>query len=507
MKSKKENVTPMNSQKKEHKHGRNLGITIGSIVILILAAASFIFVPAIADAGASNEIPAVGKYGNQEIKYAYGTYFSQMVQQLAQQYQANGQQIDTSTYYYIFNQAFTATVLNLAITDQVEKSKYIVPTSYVDRTMIPYFSENGVYSAKLFNATPDKDKLELRQNIENSLIYDRYLVDVFGDSNTNTYGLKVSKAEEDFIASMNATQRSFEMVAFNKSNFPQSETVAFGKNNVNLFTKYDLSVITTADESTAKKILSQIEKNQITFEDAISSLSAGLYATSPEGRLTNNYFYQLKTLVTSEDDLTKITSLGIDSLSPVLKTSTGYAIFKCEGEPIMPDFSTSSMIDTVYSYMTSYETSKIEDYFINQANDFAAEVTRTTFDAAAKKYGVEATEVSAFPVNYGNNELLTAVPSTSIAALAGAQTNDAFLETAFTLQSNEISSPIVIQDNVVVIKLNEIVTNNSETESFSFMYPYYATQFDQSIVQAYFMDSDKVKNNVIDVFFKYFLNN
>ena len=55
------------------------------------------------------------------------------------------------------------------------------------------------------------------------------------------YGLKVSSKEFDFYNTMNKNNRGFNMATFDMTKYPNSEKVAYGKNNSEKFVKYDLS--------------------------------------------------------------------------------------------------------------------------------------------------------------------------------------------------------------------------------------------------------------------------
>ena len=338
-------------------------ISIGSIIILVLAAISFIFIPAMVQSGGS-ELPPLGYYNKKPIEYKQGTYFTSLVQYYSEQVGSDNLQ---NAYFDIFNTAFTGAVLNEAFTQAVDATGYIVPTSLVDRNMLPYFyDENGVYSKKIFNETAENTKIELRKSIENSLAYQRYTDDVFGSSNDllgeyRMYGLKTPSAEEPFIQSMGENQRTFQVVSFDMNNYPAEQAAVWGKDNADLFTQYNLSVITLADKTAADNLLKQLQSNEILFEDAVTELSRNYYSGT-DGKLTNAYRYKINNIVTAEADVAAITALGQGELSGVIATSNGYSIFRGDGEAVAADFEDTVVLDTVQSYMKSYETGIIETY-------------------------------------------------------------------------------------------------------------------------------------------------
>lgn len=497
------------TRKKEHKPMKKVFLSIGSILILILAAVSFIFIPAMVQ-GSGTELPPFGRFNKKPIEYKTGSYFASMVQYYSEQMKNNGSQLDESAYFSIFNTAFSSTVLNMAFTQAVEASGYIVPDAAIDRSMLPYFYDsNGVYSPKIFRDTPDTDKIELRNQIANGLVYQRYYDDSFGSQSealgdSPLYGIKTASAETPFLQRMGERQRSFEYAAFKTADYPRTEAAAWGMQNPDLFTKYDMSVVSVSDENTAKKLLKQLQNNELVFEDAVAEYSRNYYS-STDGKVVNSYRYQLKSIMKDEQSLNELTGLEPGAISGVIPTVNGFSIFKLNAPAVDADFTDSAMIETVYSYMNSYEAGVIERYYVDTAKDFAAVATRSGFDAACAQYGLTKGALDAFPLNYNDNPLLKTM-SAADTALAGASLNDNFLKTAFSMQKDEISSPIVVNKNVIVLKMTEEITVPAEQNStVSILYPYYITQFDQSSVQSAIMSSDKLQNDFIQVYFNNFM--
>ena len=479
-------------------------ISIGSIIILVLAAISFIFIPALVQSGGS-ELPPLGYYNKKPIEYKQGTYFTSLVQYYSEQVGSDNLQ---NAYFDIFNAAFTGAVLNEAFTQAVDATGYIVPTSLVDRNMLPYFyDENGVYSKKIFNETAENTKIELRKSIENSLAYQRYTDDVFGSSNDllgeyRMYGLKTPSAEEPFIQSMGENQRTFQVVSFDMNNYPAEQAAVWGKDNADLFTQYNLSVITLADKTAADNLLKQLQSNEILFEDAVTELSRNYYSGT-DGKLTNAYRYQINNIVTAEADVAAITALGQGELSGVIATSNGYSIFRGDGEAVAADFEDTVVLDTVQSYMKSYETGIIETYYLDLAQDFWNLANTAGMAEASRQFDVTPAAVGPFPLNYGNSPLFDSFSSSNV-ALTGAASNENFMKTAFSMQVGELSSPMVLNNAVVLLMLTEETTVPAEENAG--LFASYVNQFDQSAVQNAVMTSDKLQNDFLTVFFQYFMN-
>lgn len=485
------------AKKTAHTPVKKLLITTGSVIILILAAITFIFLPA-ASAGAVNELPPIGSYDGKKIEYIEGSPFANRVENYSNQMEANGQVIDGTSLYSVMNEAFTDTVMQFGFEDAVKKSGYIAPESRINREMLPIFYDtNGVYSARIFRDTPDSTKIELQNQIESDINYNLYI----GDIN----GLKTTANEIEFIDSMNKNQRSFDMVSFSTTDYPKEEVAIFGNENTELFTAYDMDVITLNTLEEANQIAAQIKNNELTFLDALSEYSINQYGDEA-GKLKNNLHYQLKDIIKVEDSFTALTQLESGTISDAVETATGFSVFAITGVPKSPDFTNATTTDMIYDYMTIYEAGMIEDYYINIAKDFISQSLVEDFDTVIDEFGLEKIEVPAFPINYGGNQLLAPLPSTS--QLASVQTNQQFFETAFSLTKDELSEPIVMGSDIIVLRLKEEVTSDDidYKENIRSLYTtYYIPQFDSTDIKSHFMESDKVENNLIDVFFTYFL--
>ena len=458
-------------KKEGHKSVTKTLLYIGSVVILILAAVSFVVIPAMLP-GKQTQLPPLGSYKNKKIEYVQGSYFLDAVAYYEQQKKNSNKtgRSQESDLFDVFNNAFRDTVITLAFSDEVKRSGYKAPEPLVERSMLPYFyNANGVYSAKIFRDTPDSRKAEIRKEVENRLVYSRYANDIGN--------LKTSAAEIQFISDMGVHKRSFDAAFFSTADYPQSEAALFGTNNAQLFTVYDLSIITLNSEAEAKKILSQLKNNELVFADAVSEYSTKQYSDA-SGKLNESYYYRLKNLIKSEEQLAKITEL-----------------------------TSAEMLNVVQHYMSIYEAGIIEDYYINIAKDFSAKAAVEGFFSAAAQFNAQTSDIPLFPINYGNVPLLSPLPVQEVPQLSQETSNESFLQTAFSLTEGELSSPVVTGKNITVLRLKKIENDDvAAAGTMNFMYPYYVSQSDSAAVQSYFMRSPHLKNNLFNVFFKYFIN-
>ena len=85
--------------------------------------------------------------------------------------------------------------------------------------------------------------------------------------------------------------------------------------------------------------------------------------------------------------------------------------------------------------------------------------------------------------------------------LAGASTNENFLKTAFSLKLNEISAPVLLKNNVLVLKLvGESSIEDELLTSMAFFYPINAQRFDTISITNFFTGADYVKNDVVSAY-------
>ena len=487
---------------------KNKMLWIGSVIILILSVICFVVFGVGTElirvvTGEGNGI-SFGKYDGKEIVLAPGTDFANAVQNYTNYYQNQGAELDQSAYFYIYHYAFNAAVQSAAYKDAVKKSGYKPSGKAISRVMLPYFlNSDGKYDPKLYNQVSSADKESLKSDISKQLTWQRFNDDAFGASDklgTYTfYGLKSSKNESAFLASLNEEKRAFDAVSFDKNDYPESEIKAYGTENISLFDTYALSMITVKEEAQAKKILSQLTNNEITFEDAVSEYSEKYY-TDGDGKVKESFAYQVKENLADEADFAKVDVLVADALSEVIKTNTGYSIYKCTGAKTSANIEDTATFDAVKNYITTNKQSMIEDYFMEKAKAFIASAKLDGFSKAAANAGVEKISIPAFPLNYGDVSIADKIDASNAKAFANASTNESFLEKAFSMQVNDISDPVVLGNYISVFQLTDIQkvpAEGDKTESIATE----VASYDQSEAQTALLTSKKVENNVADVYF------
>ncbi len=481
---------------------------VGSVIILILSAITFIFIPAMAQ-GAGQDGLVFGKYGNKKIVYKPGTEFANAVTNYTEMYRRQGVDLKDSDYYYVYNYAFVSAVQAIAYADNVKKSGWVPSQQAVARQMFPYFAdENGNYSSAIYNSYGTEDKNNLKKDLTNGLIWNRCSEDFLGTQSTyagnKLYGIKTSSAEKEFFENMVSEKRAFDLAIFNKSDYPVSEVTAFGEQNASKFVKYNFSVITVKDQSKAKSLLNQLNKEEITFTDAVTEYSDKAYSGS-DGKLSSNYGYQIQDILVKADDADKLFALELNANSEVIETSAGYSIFHCDLAKTEPDFTDSALISKVREYINANEASAVETYFIEKAKKLAEDSSSRNFESAAKAASAKFVKVPAFALNYANSSLIGTMPS-ELLAISGASTNENLLQTAFALKADAVSEPVVAGDSVVVIKAAGNQKDNLTADAKEKITSTIA-DMNSSSLQTTLLTGKKVHNNVAEVFFNKIMKN
>ena len=155
--------------------------------------------------------------------------------------------------------------------------------------------------------------------------------------------------------------------------------------------------------------------------------------------------------------------LGVDEVSPVVKTSSGYAIVKCTAPVTPADFTLTETQDRVLSYMKSNERGIIEDYLEQKAKTFieTAKIGGFAHEAAVNDLIVQTS--NPITLNYGNAAILPQISYQSDTFFAAGLRNDTFFKKAFALKQGEISEPILLGSNVLVLQLDEEKACSEET--------------------------------------------
>jgi len=483
--------------------------TFGASIILIICFVAFVLPSSLSSTAGQQEGLVFGKYNGKKISYEYGSDFTNFLSQYAEMFRNQGIEINSSNQYQIYNYAFNSAVIKIAQEEALKQSGYEVPQDSINHKLKSYFTDaDGKFSRKAYKQADSTVIDNLTKDIEETLYTGRYFDDNFGSTEKfgshSLFGLKESKNEIDFLNNFGNEKRAFKLITFDTTNYPKEEQEKFGRANADKFTKYDLSIITVETKDLADKIISRMEKEQITFEDAVAEYSGKNYSDT-DGKITNNSLYQIENLLNNKDDLATIKALEKDQTSPVIQTLIGYSIFKNNGNTVTPDFSNETTLADVLNYINIYEASIVEDYFADIAKKFVTQAKTSDIDTAIADYeGATVEDIAAFPLNYGSSSLYETLDTNTIKALATADKSEEFLTQAFSIKQNEYSDPVILGGNVVVLQCTSIeAVTKEEAEDFSEK----LISFDQTSSQTVIFRNPNFENNFITVYFDNFINN
>lgn len=478
--------------------------SLGGLVVLVISFIAFVLPSSLGSSMAERDILTFGEYNGRKISYEQGSVFNSNLERISRNYQMYG--MDPNQYnYQIFNSAFTETVKQYIAEDALNAAGFVVSDSSVNRVVktIPQFQEDGKFSVKLYNKADPKSIQDLKNSIRQDLLISSYDEDFYGSSEkfgvTTLYGLKISEAEKKFLANFNEEKRGFDMVSFDKSSYPEEEKLNYAEKNAAKFVKLNLSVITCDDSAKADTVVARINNNELTFEDAIAEYSNNRLSDT-EGNITNDFQYQVEAILEDKANIADITNLSVGSITKVIPTSNGYSIFKKKSENVQPDFTDADMLSKVSSYLYSYESTIIEDYFSAKAKDFTTAVLNSDFDAACEQFGLTKVTIAPFPLNYGSVAIADSLDPSVSDVLKSASSNETFLKNAFSLKMNECSNPIVMTDSVVVLQYTTSEEVTIEEEDIGIVKSQVGT-LDVNSIDSTVLKNSKLKNDFINTYF------
>ncbi|MDR1466389.1 MAG: SurA N-terminal domain-containing protein [Treponema sp.] len=484
-----------------HRFKTRPGIFIGTVIVLIIVIIAFVFVPAItpsADMGRNVDL-VFGYYGKTPISYVPGGYLAQVYENIARSQQNSGQDINNFFMnYQMWRAAFEQTVVHTAILEEMRKANYITPDSVVDKEVasLPIFQENGRFSSLKYRQMDGNTRETLWKEMQEEIISSRYMEDMAN--------LKISSKEAPFVRAMASPERSFDMVSFSLSNYPDSETIAFANANPSLFKSIHLSKITMKSEKEVQQVMQNIKDGIATFEDSAKTQSQDTATAEKGGDMGVKMVFELQSDIPDENIRNTVLDIAKGSFSEVIKIGEMWAFFRAEDESKSADVTDEETLRKIRSYIMDFERGRVEDYFIKEAESFAALSKANGFDAALEEQSLERKHFGPTPINFGGEQLFPPLDS-SVSELSGAVSNENFWQTAFSTPLNTASNPFVIGNNVLVLypteekPADETNAGYIETAYSSYWLSYNMEQK----IRSFFTTSAKLKDNFMDVYFKY----
>jgi peptidyl-prolyl cis-trans isomerase D len=471
-----------------------------SVVILIVIAVTFLGGPAISRAGGGGRI-IFGYYKDKAIEFFPGNFFSQRKDIIADQLRQGGEQDDLQVQaYQVWRTAFDQTVLHTAILTEAEESGVWISEDKVDETLItsgPY-TIDGQFSEERYKATPSTERMAYRKLYREQLIHEQYLEDIFR-------ARRESAKEKQFLASMVDEQRRFSLVSFPFDDYPKGEMEAFAEQHQERFRRIELSrILIKSNEREAREIRNKLIDRTGSFEELARAHSKDIYAEKG-GDMGWRYYYDLEADFEDSEPVETIFQLQETEISPVLESRFGWVIYRCDTPALEPDFDVEETGQIVRDYVMRYEKGMIEDYILSQAESFRERVDDVGFLGATLEtdYSVGLTDY--FPLNYQSYYFLSPVrsPLERVNLSAAAFSEDFFIQ-AFSLAPGEVSSPILLDDQVIVLRLDDVrEPPEREMELLDDYHTYYAQQSLEQDLQNVLLNPDYIQDDFDQTFYEY----
>ncbi len=492
---------PDDKKKKASRSPRNTLLYIGSVVILILVVVTFVGVPAVGGIAQPSGSIVFGRYGGEDIAYRPGNFFARQYEMIAQSLRDSAGDLELELQLRLaWRQAFNRTVMRTALLQQADRSNVRVSEARVDELIAqdPRFQTNGRFDRTAFSSISNQERFSLRNFHQESEAFNLFVDDVL-------YGSVSPEGEGRFVASMAGPERSFDIVRFPFDAFPQDQVQAYARENSELFTELNLSVVTLASREEAERIRAQAQEPGNPFAELARTYSRDLYGDQG-GEIGRIWGYEVQQELLNPDDLERLTTLPAGSLSELVETTSGWSFFLAEDDPQPFDASREETIREARSYMQSFEQGRIQDFVRREAETFRDATDVENITAAAETAGYSVHETPYFPINYGNQQLFTRVNIPDIPDIQDATFRESFFVTAFSLEENQISQPVMLQRSAILLVLRD--EREVDAESTEFLRSYYDSiraQFQSDEIEFAYIDEDRLEDNFLPAFNRYVL--
>ncbi len=476
------------------KHKITIGWVFGMIV-LILIAISFVLAPAIqafVGQGTSNGI-VFGKYGKDEIKYAYGNYFYDQVQNYANEY-SGSEANQTQALYQIWKSAYDSTVMFTAINQLASKAGIITADEVVKRAIIDSgaYDKDGKFDVQTYQNASAERKTSVENSIRRGLPYQIVIDDV---------GTVLSSSSEiDYIAEMAGNGRTFRYLSLNPTLYPDELASQYAMQNKQLFYSMDMSIISLDSEENAKAVYDSIVSGETSFEEAATQNSLDSYATEG-GNVGRLYYYGLVSNFKNADEAVTLLSAESDDVLGPYEGNEAWTIYKLNTSPEEADYASEELLGSVKAYLATSDSAIIDTFLTDLATDLQEEVASKGLDEVALEHDLSVVDVSATPYNLGESQYMSNFSYTDNAGLlANAASDEAVAKQLYTASENTLLDPIKSETSYLLVETGEDVKDDSMGSYITMFYDYYSgTQNQQDFSQALY-SSDAFEDNFLTTF-------
>ena len=489
----------------KHRLKTQPGVFIGTLIILVIIVIAFVFVPVIAPVGPIGDDMVLGYYNRVPITNIPGNYFNTVIRSLQQQFQQPppGDPFFMFWAHEIWRMAFDETVIHLGILDEMNRAGFRVPEDIVDREVarLPMFQVNGRFSPSLYRSLDNITRMTIWRETHEDIVKRRFAADIAG--------LRTSSNEGRFIASMASPRRTFDMAVFPLASFPASEAVAFVEANPTPFKTVHLSRISffALTDRDARQVFELVRDGITTFEDAARNHSHDEFADRG-GDMGRRMAHELRAEIGDERTWESIINLPRGQMSELVRTPHGWAFFRAEEAAQPPNLDDIVQQEFFRSHIMQNYRGIAEDWLLAEAERFSQRAGEISFDTAVSESYITRHSFGPVTLNFGDSMLFDTLASAAVPELTNASHNQFFWRLAFTTPLNTISRPLVIRDNVIVLKpLEEITSDEDELQSIERMFGFWMdpNRIDESTeaaLRSYFLNNRRLDDRFNDVFWR-----
>ncbi len=403
--------------------------------------------------------------------------------------------------YQVWRTAFDQTVMHMAFLAESRSAGAWITDDRVDQALIQSgpWSPGGVFNEERYRATSNAEKYSYRKLFREQLLDEQVQRDLLVDP-------RFSTKEIDFFKGMISAQRKFSFVELPLQGLPRRGAEGL---------RGEEPGPVPADQA-------QPDPGQVQREGGAGDPpQAGgprrqLRGAGPrplQGRLRGEGRGRRLALVLTtwrrdfeaKEPLEAVMGLAEGALSGVLKSRYGWMIYRCDSPALRPDFTDAETLRVARGYMMRYEKGQVEDWFVKKAEAFRLRARDIGFLGAALTQDLKAQQTDFFPLNFQGLYFLAPVRGAGQDAdLSSAATNEDFFLKAFRLAPGDVSEPVLLDDQVIVLKLDEVRKAPEEqlalTEEY---YAYFARQALEADLQAALLKPEYLKDNFHETFYTY----
>ena len=380
---------------------------------------------------------------------------------------------DYNTLLSSYYGAYQAQVAYMALKKDADEAGIVAPQDLVNDLIIRsgvYNGTDGIYSAEVFNASTEAERIAVNTYYTNFYPYTAVLSDL--------QSAIVSKEELEFVENISKNTRSFEYFIINYLAYPNDLAEAYGKENADLFRQANVSVISCTSE---EKIMAAYEALQAGDEwnTVVATYSEDSYASNA-GLIEDLALFSIVPNMSNADDIEIIKALEVGKYTEPIQSPYGYTIYKLDSEIHDADFSDPETLAAVKYYINQNNPDEVLPY-IDAAVGTASAQAQTDFEGAANAVNSEIVNIASVSNNIGGSQYLGGISSyDSYGYLASQAEDESVSRELFTAEEGHVTGALAVADadnTYIVVKVDTIDDNNTSNAYVTTMlYNYYASQ-------------------------------